>query len=95
MFKSTIAPALIVILLLSSSVNFHAYSHIADDSEVNCELCEFLSNSVEFEFINSGIFHSEKNTKEIHYKPQAIAYNSPLEKIVTPAFVYNKPPPFV
>ncbi len=85
----------LVAFLLPRVVDMHALEHFLDDNEtVSCELCDIAPNSQQFDLFLNGVSYDDKqflNTPSSFVVD--LQYNSPLDKIVSPTSVYNKPPP--
>ena len=78
-------------------VDLHAFSHISeDDSPISCKLCDTIAYHGQFDLTLDGNSYAEDESQNT---PSAVVvfttYNSPQEKIVSPIFIYNKPPPFI
>ncbi|WP_298541432.1 hypothetical protein [uncultured Aquimarina sp.] len=77
--------------------NLHALSHLSDDdTSISCELCDIIVDAHQFDLINDSNFYTENDQQSIPSSFVVVSqYNTPQEKIVSPTFIYNKPPPFV
>ena len=95
LFKHITAILFLVAFLAPRIADVHALDHLSEEDELlSCELCDITSNSQEFDlFLDLA---SQEDFK-IMNKPSSFIVNSqydcPLEKIVSPTSVYNKPPP--
>jgi len=83
--------------LLPRVVDIHALEHFSgDDNAVSCELCDIAPNSQQFDLFLNIVSYDDGQLLNI---PDSFIvethYNSPLDKIVSPTSVYNKPPPSV
>ncbi|MEW7281292.1 hypothetical protein ABW636_22090 [Aquimarina sp. 2201CG1-2-11] len=78
-------------------VDLHILNHLSEDDEpVSCELCDILVYSHQLDLFHNDHSHLEKEQSNIPSSFIAlIQYRGPQEKIASPTFVYNKPPPFL
>jgi len=87
----------LVTFLLPRIVDIHALNHLfGDDETISCELCDIASNSQQFDlFIDVVSYDDGYLLNTISSIVIDAHYNTPLDKIVSPTSVYNKPPPYV
>lgn len=85
----------LVAFLVPRMVDLHAIEHLSeDDDAISCELCDISSNSVQFDLFFTNTVYDNATACILPSSFIAIRYyNSPIAKIVTPTWVYNKPPP--
>ncbi len=87
-----------VAFLVPRIANLHALSHLSEDEDtpISCELCVFVMQSDQFDLINTNSSYSEV---ELHSVPSTLVvlqhYHTPKEKIASPNYIYNKPPPLL
>lgn len=94
-FKHITIFLILIAFFLIRVVDAHAFSHLANDDDKACELCEFIIASEKLVVLNSffpckertvdTIFH-QKHIVGISYKPSSYSISQPL-------CFYNKPPP--
>ncbi len=93
--KNFTALLFLVAFLLPRFADLHAFDHIADDNvPVSCEQCDIATNSHQFD---AYLVDATPVVLNVSFVPSTAivfrSYNSPLAKIVSPTFLYNKPPP--
>jgi len=75
--------------------NLHILSHFSeDDNPISCEVCDIITNAQDFDlsYANGDPFSDYLNN--VPTKVVVISFfNIPLETIVTPTTIHNKPPP--
>lgn len=85
----------LAVFLVPRIADFHAFNHLSDDKDaVSCKICDILSHNQQLDlfyessaFEKVDIYLAPSNFMVIRY------YSTPYSKIVTPEFIYNKPPP--
>ncbi|MEL6812435.1 MAG: hypothetical protein AAFP76_13975 [Bacteroidota bacterium] len=100
--RNSINKSIISLLFLSAFLflrvaNAHAFSHFSDDAdEAHCELCEIIVASQELTpFVGqASVEIGNDNAIFVENDQSNSGYVVPLQSIVYPDFVYNKPPPF-
>ena len=95
LFKNIITLLFLVAFLAPRVVDLHALEHTASDDEpVSCELCDITAHSQSFDlFVDCPSYEDVEPVNRPSTFVVSTQYNSPLDKIVTPTSVYNKPPP--
>ena len=91
----------IITLLFSAAflvprvANLHALDHLSDDDTyISCELCDISVHSHQLDLITDDSSYLENEQQNIPSSFVVLTqYNTPREKIVSPTFIYNKPPP--
>ncbi len=85
----------ITAFLVPRVVDLHVFSHISEDDEpISCEICDTISVSNQFDLIIGDTFHFENDLQNIPSSFIVVTqYNTPIHKIASPVFIYNKPPP--
>ena len=75
--------------------NGHSLGHLSDyDNAISCEFCEVLTDYDQLNLLDGSISFSENESCYVHEElNQLFPYNISQEKIVSPDFIYNKPPP--
>lgn len=81
--------------LVPRVANLHALSHLSDDdASISCELCDLIVDTHQLDLINDNNSYLESEQQNIPSSFVVVPqYNTPQEKIVSPTFIYNKPPP--
>lgn len=92
--------AVSLILFLSIRVgHMHAWIHAdVEDHVEHCELCHLILASEQNTPLNFSPSDYTFTAEDIISYPYAIpleTYQQPLQSIVTPDYVYNKPPPHI
>ncbi|WP_299255542.1 hypothetical protein [uncultured Aquimarina sp.] len=84
-----------VSFLVPRVTSLHALSHLSDDdTPISCEICDIIVDSHQFDLVNDDNFYIEIEGKSIPSSFVVVTqYNAPQEKILSPAYIYNKPPP--
>ncbi|TPN87375.1 hypothetical protein [Aquimarina algicola] len=87
-----------VVFIAPRIVNLHVLSHLSDenDTPISCELCDVLIYTSQLDLAKDDVSYFENTSQNLSglfvVVPQ---YNTPQEKIVSPTFIYNKPPPLL
>ena len=85
----------LVAFLVPRIADIHALEHLQDDDEgVSCDLCDITSYSQQFDlFLDVAAYYDNRPLNAISCLVVYGYFNSPLDKIVSPTSIYNKPPP--
>ncbi len=86
---------LLATILIPRILNLHELDHLLDDDiSISCELCDLVINSEEPLLIANDNSYEQR---KLQNTPNTLVilryYRIPQGKIVTPGFIYNKPPP--
>lgn len=93
-FTHIIALFFAAAFLVPTAVKLHTLSHLSTDDAISCELCDIQAHAYELNLIGNDASYTEKEQFIVPGSFVVVTeYNSPQEKIVSPATVYNKPPP--
>ena len=95
-YKNIITSLFLVAFFAPKIANLHALSHISDedDTSIPCELCDISTNIIQLDLFNGDSFGWKNELLNIPSSVVVVSkYNTPLEKIVSPTVIYNKPPP--
>jgi len=96
LLNAKISLSFIAISFVPRVADLHALDHFTDQDVpfISCELCDILANLIELDPIIHGNNYHQRELQNI---PSSfivyIQYHTPLEKIVSPTFIHNKPPP--
>ena len=96
--KSVISLLFLSVFLLLRVTNAHAFEHFSDDTdEVHCELCDIITVSQQLTPFADTAQEETQIVPPVLFRTSELnsEYNEPLNRIVSPLSVYNKPPPFI
>jgi len=87
----------LVAFLFPRIADVHVFDHLLEgDEPISCELCDITSHTQQIDlFFGDSFYTEEEPINKLSTHVIYSFYNSPLAKIVSPTFVYNKPPPFI
>ncbi|MEM7085261.1 MAG: hypothetical protein AAF489_03715 [Bacteroidota bacterium] len=94
--KSIISLLFLSAFLFLRVANAHAFSHSSDEEEgTHCELCEIITTSQDQTPFTGEASSETENNRLIFVETNQLnaGYDVPFHCIVSPDFVYNKPPP--
>jgi len=94
-WKNSVSLFFIFTFLFLRIVDVHAFSHLADDDKVHCDVCEIITVSHKISYF-PGIAFVELEQKtiigfpvyKINFCYETVQYSTTL-----PESIYNKPPP--
>ena len=94
-FPNTITTFFALAMLFPNIANLHSLGHLSEhDAATSCECCEIFTQYNQLDLVFGDSYYPENEIRNhSHAWVQLFSYNSPVEKIVTPVFIYNKPPP--
>ncbi len=94
-FFNIITSFFALVIIIPNIANLHSLDHLSDyDESVPCEFCEILTDQNQVDQIDGIAFYSEHELQiHLYNQVKLSSYDIPLEKIVSPVFIYNKPPP--
>lgn len=96
MRKNVISLVFLLAFLFLRVANVHSVSHHLDEIDTNtCELCEIITVTHQFTpFVDQSPEDIEYNLCIVPKNSSInFGYEEPLHCIVSPDFIYNKPPP--
>lgn len=84
-----------LVILFPCIADLHALDHWSEHSpSSHCECCKILTQYNQLNLINGDAYDSVSEMLKIpHSLTQSLSYGIPEEKIASPDFIYNKPPP--